>query len=114
MIFYTNFGIQEGLDGCARGPFIFIRPEFRDNYGLIEHEKVHVKQFWRTFGLHGLFLFFSKKYKLKSEIEAYHRQMDVLNDHSDGIYNRITKILHDEYDLGLTFDEIMTELRNYK
>lgn len=42
---------------------------------LLEHEKVHVHQFWRTLGLNGLFYLFSKKKRLEYEVEAYKKQL---------------------------------------
>ena len=53
------------------GPIIFVRPAYRNNIPLIEHEKVHVHQFWRTFGTHGLWCQFNKEYRLRSEVEGY-------------------------------------------
>jgi hypothetical protein len=53
------------------GFIIFVRPSYKDNIPLIEHEKVHVRQFWRTFGTHGLWYQFNKKYRLRSEVEGY-------------------------------------------
>jgi hypothetical protein len=109
MIFFTNFGIPKQYDGCTRGPFIFIRPEYSENYGLIEHEKVHVKQFWRTFGFHVIFSLLSSKYRLRSEIEAYKRQMDVIGDKTDPSIARVAKMLHENYNLKFSLQEIIDE-----
>lgn len=53
---------------------IKIRPEYKDDKGLLAHEKTHVWQFWRTCGLH-IFLRLLDWYKLKIEVEAYSEQL---------------------------------------
>lgn len=71
MVFYTNWSIPKRFAGVTRGPFIFIRPQYKDDAGLLAHEKVHVWQWLRTLGLHGLLYALSDRYKLASEVEAY-------------------------------------------
>jgi hypothetical protein len=75
MIFYTDFGVPDGFAGCARGPLIFIRPSSAGNKGLLEHEKVHRRQWLRTFGLHSLLYLLSRRYRLAAEVEAYTEQL---------------------------------------
>ncbi|OPY87923.1 MAG: hypothetical protein A4E72_01405 [Syntrophus sp. PtaU1.Bin208] len=74
LIFYTD-RMPKYSSGCANGPIIRIRPAYRDDRGLLEHEKVHVKQWWRTFGFHSLLYLCSKKYRLAAEVEAYRVQL---------------------------------------
>lgn len=74
MIFYTDRFVPDGSAGCARGPAIFIRPQYKGDVGLLEHEKVHRWQWLRTLGIHSfLYLFFSE-YRLAAEVEAYKEQ----------------------------------------
>ena len=75
LTFYTDRFIPQGAAGCARGPVIFIRPKYKDDRGLLEHEKVHVHQFWTggTF-IHSFSYLISKAYMLASEVEAYKEQ----------------------------------------
>ena len=49
-------------------PFIFIKESCKDNQGLIEHEKTHIKQFMNL-KLWGYYL--SKESKYQCEKEAY-------------------------------------------
>lgn len=85
---------------------IFIRSEHKDDVALIEHEKIHVKQFFRTFGLHGLFYKFSKKYRLNSEIEAYRRQIEVLKERGefegDETIRKMVLFIVENYKLNLS------------
>ena len=75
LVFYTNLFVPKISAGCTRGPFIFIRPRYKDDKGLLEHEKVHVRQWFRTLGLHGFIYALSKRYRLKCEVEAYKEQL---------------------------------------
>jgi len=74
MIFYTDKFVPEGFAGCTRGPFIFIRPEYKHDKGLLEHEKVHRWQWLTTLGLHSLLYLFVPGYRLDSELDAYRVQ----------------------------------------
>jgi hypothetical protein len=91
--------LPNGFAGKTNAFVIRILKSHKDDRGLLEHEKVHVKQFWRC-PLHGLFYRFSEDYRLKSEVEAYRVQykygadLDTLADH-----------LSSKYDLMLTFEK---------
>ena len=82
MTFYTDRFIPKDSSGCARGPVILIRPAYRDDIGLLEHEKVHRWQWIRTMGLHSFLYMLSKKYKLSVEVEAYRKQLEYPHAHS--------------------------------
>jgi len=70
---YTD-DIPEGFAGEAKFWFIKIRPAYKSDLGLLDHEKVHVDQFWRTWGLHILLRRY-QPYHSKCEVEAYKRQL---------------------------------------
>lgn len=97
VVFYTDHLVGESFDGATRGPFIFIRPASKGDRGLLEHERVHVRQFWRTLGLHGFFYRFSRAYRLRSEVEAYRRQLEF----DPGSRSRFAVLLHLKYDLEI-------------
>ena len=78
MVFYTDRFVPKGSRGCARGFVILIRPQYKDSdRGLLEHEKVHVRQFW-TGGMivHSLRYLLSKQYRFECEVEAYKEQAE--------------------------------------
>lgn len=102
MIFYTNRFVPSNSAGCTRGPVIFIRPEYKDDIGLLEHEKVHVKQWYRTLGLHSLLYLFSKDYKLKSEVEAYKKQLE----YSPESIDLFAEYLSEDYGLNISVDKV--------
>ena len=74
-VFYTERFVRKGTAGFAVAPFIFIRPKYREDVGLLEHEKVHARQFWRTLGMNGILYNLSKTWRLWWEVEAYKEQM---------------------------------------
>lgn len=99
MVFYTDWFIPAWAAGCARGPFVFIRPQYKDDAGLLAHEKVHVKQWLRTLGLHGLLYWLLDKYKLASEVEAYKVQATHYPDDRRPLFARFIAM---HYGLGIT------------
>ena len=107
IISYPDSGIKEGSAGTTSGIFIKIRPNYKDDKGLLEHELVHVKQWYRTFTLHSILYKYSSKYRLNSEIEAYKVQLKVnkdegKQDYADFYSKRITEM----YDLDITTFEV--------
>lgn len=107
MILYTNHLIPVKFAGYTIGPFIFIRPEYKYDKGLLAHEKVHVAQWFRTFGLHGLFYTFNESYRLKSEVEAYKVQLQ----YSPGNELRFAGFISEKYNINITTKEAMELLK---
>ena len=92
--------LPNGFGGTAQGPLIKILPKYEDDAGLIEHEKVHVRQWyavlalvllsglltllvspylWPLCGLalfgHQLLYKFLRPYRRWSEVQAYRKQL---------------------------------------
>ena len=97
---YTDRMPNEWCGGYARMWFIRIRPKYKDDIGLLEHEKVHVRQFWRMCGFHGL-LYWFKWYRLKSEVEAYRIQLK----YNNKALGKFAIRLAGNYNLGITVEE---------
>jgi len=104
MIFYTNRFIPKQHQAATRGPVIFIRPEYRNDRGLLEHEKVHRRQWLRTLGLHSLLYLFVEDYRLRAEVEAFREQ---LKHYPDDRRLRFAELIAENYDLGITPDEAL-------
>ena len=83
--------LPPGVAGCANGPIIRIHKDWKNNVAILEHEKEHVCQWWKTLTLHSFLYLFSKRYRLWAEIQAYVRQYDYLQDKTniDWIYKAI-------------------------
>lgn len=107
MVFYTRRFVPRGFAGCARGPFIFIRPEYRNDRGLLEHEKAHVRQFWRTLGFHGLLKLVSRRYRLACEVEAYRKQLE----YSPQDLRHFARFLATKYGFRLSTDQAVRLLK---
>lgn len=71
---YTE-NVPDGFSGITILWMIRIRPKYMGDIGLLHHEMVHVRQFWRTFGLFPLRYLISKTYRLKTEVAAYREQL---------------------------------------
>lgn len=101
MIFYTDKFVPKNAAGCACAFLIFIRPDYKNDIGLLEHEKVHVLQWKRTFGLHSYLYLFSKSYRLKSEVEAYKKQLE----YSPNSAELFAKYIATMYNINITQEE---------
>ena len=86
---------------------ILIRPQFKNDVGVVEHEKVHVKQFWRYWGLFPFLYLFSKTYRLKFEVEAFKKQLE-FNPSAIGLY---AKGLSENYNLNVSRETIESLLK---
>jgi len=98
LLYYTHRDLG-GFAGKTNAFIIRIHVDYKDDRGLLEHEKIHVKQFWKN-PLHGLFYKFSKDYRLKSEVEAYRKQIEYGAD-----LDQMAWLLWSRYDLKITLDE---------
>tara|TARA_B100000497_G_scaffold124423_1_gene158896 strand:- start:1411 stop:1884 length:474 start_codon:yes stop_codon:yes gene_type:complete len=106
IIIVTNVTIPKRFAAVVRGFFIFVRPQYKDNIPLIEHEKVHIQQFWRTFGAHGLMYLFSKGYRLRSELEGYSVQIKKREElGKPPKFEYFSRCIADHYNLDITDKE---------
>lgn len=126
-ICYTK-KLANGFGGTAQGPLIRLLPKYKDDVGLLEHEKVHVHQWyvvlalvlslsalvtlmvssslWPLCGLalfsHQLLYRFVRPYRRWSEVRAYRKQI------ATGGYTSnefAVNALVERYDLNLSADE---------
>jgi len=117
--------LDNGFGGTAQGPLIKILSKYKDDTGLIEHEKTHVRQWYAVLGLglllctlltllvapslwplyglapfsHQLLYKFVRPYRCWCEVQAYRKQIAV------GGYTGTTfavTALVEKYDLGLS------------
>jgi hypothetical protein len=72
IVLYTDWFIpSKNYAAYSWGPIICIRKKHELDEPLLAHEQTHSKQFWRTFGTHGIWYMLKKSYRYKSELEAY-------------------------------------------
>lgn len=103
LVFYTNKFISRILVGdkfAARtyAFIIIIKDTYKNDKGLLEHEKTHVRQFWKNPFLFGIRYRLSKSFRLSQEIEAYKVQMKYSR---PGAETNFANYIIDKYGLGL-------------
>lgn len=120
--------IVNGFGGTAQGPLIKILPKYKDDVGLIEHEKTHVRQWYAVLGLglllctlltllvspslwplygaapflHQLLYRFVRPYRRWCEVRAYRKQIETGG--YTGTEFAVTALV-EKYDLRLGADE---------
>lgn len=105
LVFYTNL-IPERFTGYTVAFVILLRPSIKGNIPLLEHEKIHVNQFWRTLGLNGLFYLFSKEKRLQYELEAYKKQLE-FEPNKEFSKQVFAKYISTNYNLNVTHEDAL-------
>ena len=78
-VFITNW-MPERFAGYHIVDIVLIRPDYKDDEGLIQHELTHVKQNLRTLFWSGIKQYWDKNHKLNRECEAYAIQLQYVPD----------------------------------
>lgn len=125
---YTD-KLANGFGGTAQGPVIKILSKYKDDAGLLEHEKTHVRQWyavlalglllctlltlivlpslWPLYGLalfsHQLLYKFVRAYRRWCEVKAYRKQIAIGGYASNEF--AVTALV-EKYDLRLGADEV--------
>ena len=76
LTFYTDRFIPARFSAVTYGPVILIRPQCKEDRGLLEHELTHRRQWLRTLTVHSLLYALSPSYRLRAEAEAYAKQLE--------------------------------------
>lgn len=100
-VFYTNRFVPTKHAACTRSCFVFIRPRYKGNKGLLAHELEHVKQWYRNPLFHSLKYKFSKSYRLQCELSAYRMQLNFTPLGLEGF----AYYLANDYSLDLTYEQ---------
>ena len=85
---------------------ITIRPKYKDDLGILNHEICHAKQYGRKF-FHGLMTKFSGKYRYECELEAYTEQIKAYNYTSIDQAMWIVDALCNKYNLKISRDDAL-------
>ena len=123
LTFYTD-RLPKGVGGDAHGPIVRIRPIYRGDVGLHEHEQAHVNQWWvvglvsaallshmvnvaampLAVAVHPALYRFVRQYRLWAEVRAYCIQMQYPN--SSGVpltlESAALRLMSPRYNLRLT------------
>lgn len=105
LVLYTDL-MPKRFTGYTFAFIILLRPSVRGNIPLLEHEKVHVNQFWRTLGLNGIFYLFSKENRLQYELEAYKKQLEFETNKT--LAKKVfANYLSTNYNLNITYEDAL-------
>lgn len=105
IIFFTDRLVPERFGAFAVWPFIFIRPKYRNDRGLLEHELQHVRQIFRYGVLPFPFLYLlNAEFKLRMEAEAYRVQLIYApaDANLDALRDLFAGFLSAKYGLGIS------------
>ena len=82
---------------------VLIRPEYKDDEGLIQHELTHVKQNLRTFLWSGIKQMWNKQHRLDRECEAYAVQLHYVPTNQYKVMKtRFVNYMYSKYNLGMS------------
>ena len=90
---------------------IVIRPKYKDDVGLLNHELVHMEQYNRNF-FHGILYNLSKSYRYKAELEAYTEQIKDYEYIDVAQAYWIINALHTKYSLNISYDKILQDIKD--
>ena len=88
---------------------IVIRPKYKEDIGLLNHELKHVEQYSKNF-FHGLIYRFSKSYRYKCELDAYKEQIKEYRYTMLRQASWIIQALRDKYDLDIDEKKITQDI----
>ena len=100
LVFITDM-IPKKFGGLSVGIIVFIRPKYKDNEGLIQHELTHIKQNLRTCLWSGFKQNWSKQHMLDRECEAYAVQLTYSSNKSSH-KKCYVDFMYNKYNLGMT------------
>ena len=107
-ISYTD-DMPDNFGGYTRLWFIHIRPKYKDDKGIHEHELLHVAYWWK-YGVIGRLLYkFSKKWRLNEEVAAYKEQLKYAPAiHNPGYYRDMyAGFIADDYNLDISKGDVL-------
>lgn len=87
-----------------------IRPKYKDDKGLLNHELKHVEQFYNDY-LYGLKYNFSKAFRYKMELEAYTEQVKEYKYNDISQAKWIIDALFTKYNLYISEGVITNDVR---
>jgi hypothetical protein len=136
---YTHYSdnIDPKFGGYAIGPYVRIRPKYKNDVGLHVHEYEHVNQFWigtilsailiyiglyvfkapydyypvlfASLGAHGNLYKFYEPYKVYCEVVAYSKQLRVYGDKV--VPEWVIRALTTKYGLSITRQEVIDKIQ---
>ena len=108
-----SFTKDQDFAGITMGNKIYIKNQYKDDRGLLEHELVHVKQYIKRFPFHSWLYTNWNWYRCRSEVSAYKKQLKINKE--DGKENYIelySDFILTKYDIkNYSKEEIYNKLK---
>ena len=108
LVIYSDALVPKNFAGWCYGFLVVIKPEYKSDEGLYEHEYTHVQQFYKSFFTMWLWYELSDTKRLRYEAEAYANQVKYGAD-----INHMAWLLSTKYDLDITVDQAKKEIEKY-
>lgn len=97
-----EFYINNKFGGFTVGPFMWIKEKYKNDVGLLEHEKYHAKQFWKLPFLGMVLYGLSQRWRYKEEITAYKIQLSYVPNHmKDSRRRKFAEFISTRYKLDV-------------
>jgi len=120
-VIYTD-DMEEGFGGKMFSPSLLlkwlgkpcvikIRPKYKEDVGLLNHELTHVEQFNREW-FYNIRYSLSKKFRYRMELEAYLEQIKAYDYKYLSQCGWTTEALYGKYNLGINKESIISDLSN--
>jgi hypothetical protein len=112
LVHVVNNALTPRIAGFSTGPYVRIKKGYENDKGLIEHELVHSKQFYRLPIIHWLMYLLLPTYRYKCEIEAYREQLrHYPNEDKERLSYKFAMFIVNDYKLNVKFDKTLEALR---
>jgi len=109
-VFYTDFLVWKGKAGASYGVFIVIRPQYRDDIKLLEHELIHCRVYIKTLSISGWLYMLSEKWRVRYEAEAYLKTLGTNN----AVKKYVARKIHEGYNIKkLSYEDVEKIVYDY-
>jgi len=95
--------------GYSRAWFIRIRPEYKEDKGLLAHEIEHTRHWWYSLGFSSILYLLSKRFRLWAEVQCYKVQLEYAADREEARRAYALRLAA-HYTLGITVSEALIAL----
>jgi len=112
LVIYNSTLLPKRFSGYSYILVVVLRGAINTNEILLNHELTHSKQGYRTLFLHSILYVTSKRYRLKSEIEAYATDWLTKDNYLPNI-KPVAYYLYTNYNLGYSYTHINAEIIKY-
>jgi len=99
------------IGGYAKRWKIYILEKYRNDKGILEHEKCHVRQWYFTLGIHSILYRFADWYKLWAEVQAYKIQLKTNPPEWPDYTDLYAKFITNNYGLDVDIEDVKRKLR---